>query len=69
MTPTRPVPADASGFNFAISVNWTLNELTLRPAGTPAEADDVVVVDAALGVLLHAAAVNPTTTTRDIPAS
>jgi len=69
MTPTRPWPDDASGFNFAISVKLTLNELTLRPAGTPLEADVVVVVEAALGVLLHAAAVKPTTTTRDIPAS
>ena len=70
MTPTRPLPAAASGFNFGISVKFTLNDLTLRSAGTVA-ADDfpVVVVVAALGLLLHAVNTMPTTTAREIPAS
>ena len=38
MTPTRPLPAAASGFNFAISVKFTLKDVTLRPAGTVAVA-------------------------------
>src|ERR1022692_2651178 len=69
MTPTRPEPALASGFSFGISVKFTSNDLTLRPAGTVADDFPVVVVVDALGVLLHAVKTMPTTTAREIPAS